>query len=130
MIVVDASVVLEVLLNTPAGTILAERLLDPSESAGAPQLLDIEVLQVLRRYALAGEIDSERGLQAVEDLAALPIVRYPHDALRHRVWELRHNVTAYDATYVALAEALDATLLTRDERLATAPGLAAKIELA
>jgi predicted nucleic acid-binding protein len=87
------------------------------------------VLQVLRRYALAGEIDDERGLQAVEDLNDLPIVRYPHDPLVSRIWELRNNVTAYDAAYIALAEALDATLLTRDEKLAASPGHGAAIEL-
>lgn len=129
MIVIDASAVIEVLLNTPAGEIVADRLLEPSETVTAPHLLDVEVLQVLRRYALAGEIDSERGRQAVEDLNDLPITRYPHDPLLTRIWELRNNVTAYDAAYLALAEALGATLLTRDEKLASSPGHAAAIEL-
>ena len=130
MIVVDASAVIEVLLNTSVGASLTQRLLDPSETVSAPYLLDVEVLQVLRRYALAGEIDAARGQQAVQDLADLPILRYPHDPMLQRVWELRHNITVYDAVYVALAEALDAPLLTRDERLAAAPGHSATIELA
>ena len=129
MIVVDASAVIEVLLNTAAGETVADRLLDPAETVSAPHLLDIEVLQVLRRYSLAGNLDSERGQQAVEDLAGLPITRYRHDFFLPRIWELRKNVTAYDAVYVALAEALNATLLTRDERLAGAPGHSATIEL-
>ena len=129
MIVVDASAVLEVVLNTSAGEVVADRLFDPSESVTAPHLLDVEVLQVLRRYALAGDIDSERGQEAMEDLSDLPIVRYPHDPFLSRMWELRHNVTAYDAVYIALAETLGATLLTRDQRLAAAPGHEATIEL-
>jgi predicted nucleic acid-binding protein len=129
VIVVDASAVIEVLLNTAAGEALTDRLLEPSETVAAPHLLDVEVLQVLRRYTLVGDIDSERGQQAVEDLHDLPILRYPYDPFLQRTWELRHNVTAYDAVYIALAEALDATLLTRDERLASAPGHGATIEL-
>jgi predicted nucleic acid-binding protein len=129
VIVADASAIIELLLNTPAGEEIADRLLDPSETVAAPHLLDVEVLQVLRRYALARDIDDERGGQAVEDLDDLPIVRYPHDSLLSRIWELRNNVTAYDAAYIALAEALDATLLTRDEKLAASPGHAASIEL-
>lgn len=129
MIVVDASAVIEVLLNTAAGKAVADRVLDPDESLVAPHLLDVEVLQVLRRYARAGDLDPERGEQAVEDLADLPVARYPHGAFLTRVWGLRDNLTAYDAVYVALAEALDATLLTRDERLASAPGHGARIEL-
>ncbi len=129
MIVADASVVIEILLNTTAGIELADRLLDPSENVAAPHLLDVEVLQVLRRYALGGNLDPERGYQAVEDLADLPVERYPHGPLLLRTWELRQNVTAYDAVYIALAEALDAPLLTRDARLAAAPGHEARIEL-
>lgn len=85
----------------------------------APHLIDIEVTQALRRYARSGEISDERGREALADLADLPISRYPHTALLPRIWELRNNITAYDAVYVALAEALDAVLLTRDRRLAT-----------
>lgn len=129
MIVADASAVVEVVLNTSAGQEIAERLLGPAETVAAPHLLDLEVLQVLRRYALAGEMDSERARQAVEDFLDFPILRYPHQLLSSRIWDLRHNLTAYDAAYVALAEALDAPLLTRDARLSRAPDHEARIQL-
>jgi predicted nucleic acid-binding protein len=92
-------------------------------------LLDVEVAQVVRRYAANGEIDVERGRMALADLTDLPLHRYPHDFLLPRVWDLRNNLTAYDAMYVALAEALDAPLLTCDKRLAASPGHHARIEL-
>ncbi len=129
MIVVDASAALEVLLNTPAAGAVEERLFDPEQTLHAPHLIDIEVAQVLRRYAMKGEIDSERCHAALIDLADFPLSRYPHDVLLPRVWELRDNLTAYDAVYVALAEALDAPLLTRDQRLTAAPGHHARVEL-
>lgn len=129
MIVVDASAVIELLMNTSAGEDVADRLLDPAETIAAPHLLDVEVLQVLRRYSRSGDLDSERGQQAIDDLGDLPILRYPHEPLLPRVWELRHNLTAYDAVYIALAEALGATLITRDDRLAGAPRHGATIEL-
>ena len=84
---------------------------------------------MIRRYAANGDIDGERGRVALADLADLPVRRYPHDFLLPRIWELRNNLTAYDAAYVALAEALDARLLTRDRRLATAAGHRARVEL-
>jgi predicted nucleic acid-binding protein len=129
MIVVDASVMLEVLLRTPDVQAVEERLFDSDETLHAPHLLDVEVAHVLRRYAANGEIDGERGGAALDDLAAFPMRRYPHDVLLPRVWELRNNLTAYDAIYVALAEALGAPLLTRDRRLAGAAGHHATIEL-
>lgn len=125
----DASVVLEVLLRMPAGVALEARLLGPEEALHAPHLLDVEVVQVLRRYALSGEVGAERCRMALDDLAALPLNRYPHEFLLPRAWELRDNLSAYDAMYVALAEALDAPLLTRDQRLASAPGHRARVEL-
>ncbi len=130
MIVVDASALLEALLRTPAGKAVEGRLFDPQETLHAPHLLDVEVAQVLRRYAAMGEIDRERGRAALADLADLPLRRYPHDVLLPRVWELRDKLTAYDAVYVALAQALDAPLLTRDRRLAAAAGRLARVELA
>jgi len=129
LIVLDASIVIELLLNTPAGEAIAERVLDPDEQLAAPYLLDVEVLQVLRRYARTGDLDRERGSQAVTDLADLPVARYPHEPFLTRAWMLRDNLTAYDAMYVALAEALDAELLTRDARLSAARGHAARIAL-
>jgi predicted nucleic acid-binding protein len=129
VIVVDASVVIEVSLNTPAGVRLAERVFAPDETLHTPHLLDIEVAQVLRRYTRTGELDADRGLQALQDLGDFPLTRYPHDLFLLRIWELRHNVTAYDTAYIALAEALGAPLLTRDAALASAPGNHAQIEL-
>ncbi len=130
MIVVDASVLLEVLLRTPAARAIEERLFEPGETLHAPHLVDLEVLQVLRRYAAAREISAERGGEALDDLAGFRLRRWAHDALVPRIWELRRNLTAYDAAYVALAEALGAPLLTRDGRLASAPGIRARVEMA
>ena len=129
MIVADASVVLEVLLATPDAAQLQNRLFAKKQSLHAPHLLDLEVAQVLRRYFLSGRLTAERGAAALECLAAFPITRYPHDLFLPRVWELRHNFTAYDAVYLALAEALHAPLLTRDRLLASAAGHTAKVEL-
>jgi predicted nucleic acid-binding protein len=129
VIVVDASALLEALLRTPAAKAVENRLFAPGQTLHAPHLLDVEVAQVIRRYAANGEIDSERGRMALTDLADLPLRRYPHDILLLRIWDLRNNLTAYDAAYVALAEALDAPLLTRDRRLAAAAGHRAQIEL-
>src|SRR5437764_14399188 len=130
MIVVDASALLEALLRTPAARAVEEWLFEPRQTLHAPHLLDVEVAQVIRRYAAKGEIDHVRGRAALADLADLPLYRYPHDFLFPRVWDLRNNFTAYDAVYVALAEALDAPLLTRDRRLAGAARHRARVELA
>jgi predicted nucleic acid-binding protein len=129
VIVVDASAVLEVLLNTRAGSRVADRLFGAGETLHAPHLLDLEVAQVLRRYAAAGDLDPQRGMQALEDLVDFPLTRYPHDIFLSRIWELRNNLTAYDAAYVALAEALAVPLVTRDAALASAAGHTARIEL-
>jgi predicted nucleic acid-binding protein len=127
VIVVDASALLEVLLRTRAAAAVEALLFAPGETLHAPHLIDVELAQVLRRYAAAGAIDDTRGLVALDDLADFPIRRHPHDLLLPRVWALRHNLTAYDATYVALAQALDATLLTRDARLAGVVRLGARV---
>jgi predicted nucleic acid-binding protein len=129
VIVVDASAVLETLLRTPAAAAVEGRLFYSRQTLHAPHLIDVEVAQVVRRYAAAGELDAERGREALADLADFPLLRYPHDLLLQRIWELRNNLTAYDAAYVALAEVLGAPLLTRDRRLAAAPGHHAKVEL-
>lgn len=122
MIVVDASVVLEVLLGTAAGRRAEGRLFDRGAALHAPHLLDVEVAQVLRRYAAAGDVTPARAAEAIEDLGDLPIARHDHGLLLPRIWQLRHKVTAYDAAYLALSDALDAPLLTRDGRLARAAG--------
>ncbi len=129
MIVVDASALVEMLLQTPAAAAVRERLFGTEQSLHAPHLIDIEVAQVLRRYAASGRVEPGRCRDALEDLLDFPLDRYPHDLLLPRVWELRHNLTAYDAVYVALAEALDAPLITRDRRLAAAAGHRARIDL-
>ncbi len=129
MIVVDASALLEMLLRAPAAGAVELRLFAPGETLHAPHLIDIEIAQVIRRYANNGEIDGERGRVALADLADFPLRRYPHDFLMSRIWALRNNLTACDAAYVALAEALGATLLTRDQRLAATPGHRARIEV-
>ena len=128
MIVVDASVIVEMLLRVPGSERLQARLSKPKRLC-APALLDVEVAQALRRYAATGELPAERGRGAIELLRDFPIVRYGHGPLLARVWQLRANLTAYDATYVALAEALRAPLLTADARLAKAPGHGARVEV-
>lgn len=129
MIVVDASALIEVLLRTPAAAAVEDRLFAPGETLHAPHLIDVEVAQVVRRYAAAGDMDEERGRVALADLNDLSLRRYPHGILLPRVFDLRHNLTAYDAVYVVLAQALDAPLLTRDRRLAAAAARYARIAL-
>ncbi|HEX7090352.1 MAG TPA: type II toxin-antitoxin system VapC family toxin [Longimicrobiales bacterium] len=128
MIVPDASAILELLLRTDAAAAVETRLF-AGETLHAPHVLDLEVAQVLRRYALRGELSARRGAEALADFAALPIERYPHHLFLGRIWDLRANVTAYDAAYLALAEALDAPLVTCDARLAGARGHAARVEV-
>lgn len=130
MIVLDASAVIELLLQTATGRRVARRIAPRSQGLHAPHLIDVEVLQVLRRYEAKGAVSSERATEAVADLAQLDLRRHPDDVLSSRVWELRANVTAYDAAYLALAEALRAPLLTTDARLARAPGHRATVEIA
>jgi predicted nucleic acid-binding protein len=129
VIVLDASAVVELLLGTASGRAIADRLDDPEVSLHAPHLVDVEVAQALRRYVREGQIDDASAGTALADLRALDLERHPHDPLLDRVWALRGNLTAYDAVYVALAEALDATLLTCDGRLVRAPGPACHVAL-
>lgn len=130
MIVLDASAAVSVLLNRDAS---APRIRERMEGAGdgphVPHLFEIEVTHVLRRYALSGVLSPERALLALGRLSTMRITRYPHTALLSRVWELREAVTAYNAAYIALAETLEAPLVTRDERLSKAPGIRATVEL-
>ena len=108
---------------------IEERILSPFENLCAPHLLDLEIAQVLRRYCASGDMSPERGQNALDDLKDMPITRYPHDIFLSRIWDRRNNITAYDAAYVALAEALPAPLFTCDKRLASAPLNDVSIEL-
>jgi predicted nucleic acid-binding protein len=128
MLVVDTSAVLEALVAGDPAPGLVERLAADGDLHG-PHLIDTEVLHALRRMSIRDEISDERASDARGDFAELALVRYPHEPLNDRVWELRHNLTAYDATFVALAEALAAPLITCDARLASAPGHQVQIEL-
>ena len=129
MIVVDASVILDLILAQSAAEAIGRRLFAPTETLHAPELLALEVLQVLRRHWRAGSLSASRGEIAVADLDDLPVIRHPHGELVERIWQLRADVTAYDAAYLALAEALDAPLVTQDARLARAAGHTARVEL-
>jgi predicted nucleic acid-binding protein len=129
MIVLDASALLELLLGTRLGRAVAARIADPEVSLHVPHLVDVEVAQALRRYVREGDLDADSAAEAVEDLSALDLERHSHEPLLGRVWALRDNLTAYDAVYVALAEALGTTLVTCDRRLARAPGMARRVAL-
>jgi predicted nucleic acid-binding protein len=129
MIVLDASAAVDWLLQTPAGRRIENRIYSRNETLHTPHLLDLEVIQVLRRLARQGVVPVHRVDEAVRDLLDLRITRYPHFVLLPRVWQLRHNLSAYDAAYIVLAENLGATLVTRDGRLASTSGHAAPIEL-
>jgi predicted nucleic acid-binding protein len=129
VIVLDASALVELLLGTAAGRAVAERIASPEVSLHAPHMADVEVAQALRRLVRDGDLDAASAVAALADLRALDVERHAHEPLLDRVWALRDNLTAYDAVYVALAEALDTRLLTCDGRLARAPGMARRAEL-
>lgn len=129
MIVLDASGAVEFLLNTAAGKRLAARLADETEVVHVPHLIDLEITQVLRRYVLLGTLSGRMGALALDRWRSLDVERYPHEPFLGRVWQLRDNVTAYDAVYVALAEALSVVLVTGDRKLIRSPGVNAVIEL-
>lgn len=129
MIVLDASAAIDWLLQSASGRKVEERIYSHGESLHAPHLLDVEFTQVLRRLVRERTVEVSRAEQAIVDLVNLPITRYPHFVFLPRLWQLRHNLTAYDAVYIALAERLNATLVTRDARLSTATGHQARIEV-
>lgn len=130
MIVLDASAALAVLLNVGAGAEdIMERVSHPGETLHVPHLLEVEVLHALRRLSFGGVVSSERASLALGRLRDIRLERYPHTAFLGRIWQLKNNLTACDASYVALAEALDAPLVTRDARLARAPGTRAAVEV-
>lgn len=128
-VVVDASAAVDYLLAFGAFERIGERFATPGETLHAPHLLDVEVAHVLRRLASQRMITPQRAQEALEDYAALRVRRYSHLPFLPRMWELRENVSSFDAVYVALAEALDAPLITADASLARAPGHTAAIEV-
>jgi predicted nucleic acid-binding protein len=129
VIVVDASALLEFLLQTPLGSRVETRLFREGDDLHSPHLVDVEVTQGLRRLVRSGEVSPGRAAEAIADLADLDLHRHAHLDLLTRAWKLRENVTAYDAMYVALAEALDAPVVTCDTPLAKTPGHHARIEV-
>ena len=129
MIVLDASALVELILGTPAGQLVGERIADPAIGLHVPHLVDIEVVQALRRYTRDGDIDADAAVAALDDFRALDLHRHAHEPFLERVWQLRQNLTAYDAIYVALAEVIDGVLLTCDGKLSRAPGMTGRVEL-
>jgi predicted nucleic acid-binding protein len=128
MIVLDASVLVDFLLDVvPHGNAIARRI--HGEALVAPHLVDVEVAQAIRRYVRSGEIDAGKAESALDDLCDLSLVRYPHAPLLRRCFELRNNVTMYDALYLVLAESLGIAVVTRDRALARIPGHRAKVEV-
>ena len=130
MVVVDAAVIVDALLDlsVDAGAV-RDRLAVESLPWAAPELLDAEVMHVVRRRVLRGELSSSAGASALADLAALAIERHSHRPLLQRAFALRDNATAYDALYIALAEVLEVPLLTRDAALAGVPGVTVPVEV-
>lgn len=127
--VLDASGAVELVLNTTRGKRLGERLAAGAEVVHVPHLIDIEIAQVLRRYALGEAFGEQRAVQALHHWRQLHVERYPHEPFLDRVWGLRNNVSAYDALYVALAEALGESLVTGDRKLAAVPRMNVRVEL-
>ena len=129
MIVLDASAVVAWLLRTPAGQRVEQRIYARNNTLHTVHLLDVEFAQVLRRLVREGTLARKRAEEAMEDLIAVRVTRYAPVALLPRIWQLRQNLSAYDAAYVALAEELKAPLITRDQKIAAAPGHSATIEV-
>jgi predicted nucleic acid-binding protein len=129
VIVLDASAAVDWLVQTAAAQRIESRIFSRNQSLHAPEILDLEVAQVLRRLVREGVLAASRADAAIRDMLDLRITRYPHYLLLPRIWQLRHNLSAYDAAYIVLAEKLGATLLTRDAKLASAPGHAATVKV-
>lgn len=126
MLVVDTSAVLAALASRPSDPALVKRLADDGD-LHAPHLIDIEILNALRGLVRGGQLSEDRAQDVRTDVEELAITRYGHQPLADRVWALRENLTAYDAAFVALAEALEVPLVTCDARLASAPGVTAEL---
>ncbi len=128
MIVLDSSAAVDLLLGNRASAKIAERLCGVGQTS-VPELFDLEVTHALRGLVIAGKLKTERAEEALADLGQLPLNRYPHFPLLKRCWQLRSNCTIYDAVYIALAEILDASLITADRKLAGVPSITTSLEL-
>jgi len=126
LIVVDASVLVGAALGSDTAGVAR---LSREPVLHAPELLPLEVASVFRRFVLTGQLSERVARSALAKVAALPLTLHPHLGLLSRIWELRANLTVYDAAYVALAEALRLPLITSDARLAQAPGLRCRVDL-
>lgn len=126
MLVIDTSAVLAALAERSPDPELVRRLADDGD-LHAPHLIDVEILQALRGLVRGGKLSEDRAADLRTDVAAMPITRYGHEPLVDRAWTLRHNLTAYDAVFIALSEALEVPLITCDSRLAAAPGVAVEL---
>lgn len=129
MIVLDASAAIDLLVDDEMGPAVVDRVTRRAETIHAPHVIDVEVASALRRHVLHGAIPETRGLAALKQFRTLRIARYPHARLIPRAWELRHAITAQDAMYVTLAEALEAPLVTTDAAIARSSGHRAVVEL-
>jgi predicted nucleic acid-binding protein len=129
VIVLDASALVELLLDTVAGRRVSILLADPALAVHVPHLIDVETISVLRRFVRERIIDEDEAGSAIEDLLALDLQRHSHEGLLERAWALRNNVTAYDAMYLSLTVALNATLVTCDGRLSKAAAGKIRVQL-
>lgn len=129
MIVIDASLAFEISIATKDAMALGDKLMGSPQLLAAPEVIELEFMQTLRRFHRQGEIDLNRAKKAMRNFADLGIELFSHRPLRPRIWDLRENLTAHDAAYVALAEILDAPLWTRDAKFRGATGARATIEI-
>lgn len=129
MIVIDASLALELFLRTLRASEIKDRIEAAGRDMAAPEVFDLEIIQTLRRLSHRGVIAPERAAQALDVFRHAPVDRYSHRLLVSRIWDLRDNLTAYDAAYFALAELLDAPLWTRDRKYAAVPGAEARVHV-
>jgi predicted nucleic acid-binding protein len=129
LIVLDASAAIDWLLQTTAGQEIEKRIFSRGESLHAPHLLDLEVVQVMRRMVRESKVSAQRAQQMIGDFLDLRVTRYPHELFLPQIWRLRNKFSAYDAAYVSLTEELHATLITRDARLASASRRIISVEL-